>query len=402
MKIGIDVRELNASQSGQQRYLWRMAIWMARQGHDVHVFTVKRVPHGLQSPEGVTIHPLYGLSSAELRGRIETAGLDAFLANPERAANYAGLRVNVLRAGYGTSQGRQNLRSVQNPVSLAIYRLQRQLPPKRNALRIERDFYLQKDPSPQVIAISDYMWRDIQKDYATPDEQLHRVFNGVDVDEFTVERRNELRPISRRRWNISDDAVCFLFVGHNYRRKGLHQLMTAFARVREDKPDARMLIAGKGTSRSQVRLAGARARWLNCRDALIFAGSVTPVIEAYAAADVFVFPSWHDAFGFVALEAMACGLPVITSRLAGASEIITDGREGFIVDTPLAIDALADRLNRFFDPEVRSRMGSAARELAEQHTEEHNFRQVLEVFERAASQSSTAGTDLPERRQNPS
>ncbi len=126
------------------------------------------------------------------------------------------------------------------------------------------------------------------------------------------------------------------------------------------------------------------------------------MIEAYAAADVFVFPSWHDAFGFVALEAMACGLPVITSRLAGASEIITDGREGFIVDTPLAIDALADRLNRFFDPDVRSRMGSAARELAEQHTEEHNFQQVLEVFERAASQSSTAGTDLPERRQNPS
>ncbi len=116
---------------------------------------------------------------------------------------------------------------------------------------------------------------------------------------------------------------------------------------------------------------------------MIFAGSVDDIRPMYAASDVYVHPTWYDPCSLVVLEALACGLPVITTRFNGVSELITDTLDGFVIDTPRDVSALAERMMQLFDAELRRRMGAEARRLADQHTLERNFTEMMFVFEKA-------------------
>jgi glycosyltransferase involved in cell wall biosynthesis len=142
-------------------------------------------------------------------------------------------------------------------------------------------------------------------------------------------------------------------------------------------------VAGRGTGKRQRKKAVTLARNHGIADRVRLAGIVHPSIRAFAAADVLLFPSWHDAFGFVILEAMACGIPVITTSYAGGSEIIENGVSGFVVDPEEPEEARA-RLRELAEPGRRAAMGAEARAVAEEHDEESNFRRVEEVFRVAA------------------
>jgi UDP-glucose:(heptosyl)LPS alpha-1,3-glucosyltransferase len=101
----------------------------------------------------------------------------------------------------------------------------------------------------------------------------------------------------------------------------------------------------------------------------------------YAAADVFVLPTPYDAFGMVITEAMACGLPVVTTRLAGASELLDDGVHGRIVQSPADVDGLGAAMQALaVDPAGRERMGRAAAELMRHHTWDRVAERTLSVY----------------------
>ena len=108
----------------------------------------------------------------------------------------------------------------------------------------------------------------------------------------------------------------------------------------------------------------------------------------YGAADLLVHPTFYDACSLAVFEALASGLPVITTKSNGAGGIITDGREGFVVDDPRDISALADRIHHFFDDRIREASSRAARRLAEGYPMERNFQEMMRVFQEVASQQS--------------
>jgi len=382
MRIGIDIRKPAAAASGQQRYLWRLGLWLSGRGHEVHFLTVLKQPSDVPVPEGIRLHVLSSLPPRELRRHIDGLDLDVLLANPERAKGYQGARVNLLRPGYGTEQGRQNLRSVRNPVSRAFRRLVRAIPPVRIDLERERAFYMRRDPAPDVIALSRYMYDEIRESYRVPDERLHLVYNGVDIAEFSPQRRARERAEARHQWDIPQDALCLLFVGHNYRRKGLWELMEAAAPIAGHGVELRVLTAGRGIG-TQLKEAMRRARRLGREDLFLFPGDIRPSTTAYATADVFVFPTWHDAGANVVLEALASGLPVVTTTVSGSGELIEEGRSGFLIE-PGDVTALTDRLTRLLDPRLRETMGGEARRLAEAHSQEANFAALERVFRSAA------------------
>ena len=139
----------------------------------------------------------------------------------------------------------------------------------------------------------------------------------------------------------------------------------------------RLDVAGKGNPAPYRRLA---AR-LGVASRLRFLGSANRMEEVYGNADILVHPAIYEPFSNACLEAMACGLPVISSRTNGASEIIQPGRNGDVVENPADTAAMASAIQRFLNPAVRDQAGAAARRTAEALPMSLNVEKTLAVIE---------------------
>jgi UDP-glucose:(heptosyl)LPS alpha-1,3-glucosyltransferase len=382
VKIGFQIERLDRARGGAETYVHRFAQALLAVGHEVHLFAEDFV----SAPQGAITHIVMrqGLTRAESDWRFARAS--------GRAARRANLDVvvavgrtfgaNVLQPHGGSlwASRRQNLRLIRNPFLRGGKRVFDWFNPRiRTQGLIEARQYA-AFPPPEVVAISRMVQRDIRQFHHVPDERLHVVYNGVDLERFQPAACKARRAEARRAWNLADGETCFLIVAHNFRLKGVRELIEAAAWL-DRKKSWRVVVVGKGRAwRYQ-----ARAEELGCSDRVVFAGPMDDVVAAYAASDVYVQPTWYDPCSLVVLEALACGRPVITTRLNGASELMEDGREGLVLDTPAEVERLADAMSRLMDGDRRAAMGRAARETAEQHSLERNFRQMMAVFEQAVA-----------------
>lgn len=164
-------------------------------------------------------------------------------------------------------------------------------------------------------------------------------------------------------------------LAHNLLLKNAEATIRAAAKLLTNGAAVRVVIAGGKRPDRFIELA----RKLRIAHAVTFLGLVDP-IPYYAAADVFVHPTWYDPCSLVTLEASSCGLPVITSRFNGASELMTDGKEGFVLSDPADVDNISARMNELLEPLIREKMGAAGRALMMRHTLEEQTTQFLELY----------------------
>ena len=220
-----------------------------------------------------------------------------------------------------------------------------------------------------VIAVSPHI-ADQAMQLGVESRRLTVIRSGVDVEHFRP--RGEDRAAARHRLGISSDAGVVLFVGNLEPRKQVDVLLRAMARVREEAAGATLIVVGSGHSAgAQDQTANlmrlAHELGLLASDAVRFVGRIEDeqLLDYYAAADVFALPSSSEAQGIVALEAMACGLPVVASAVGGLLGTIEDGTSGFLV--PFGeVPALADRLTTLLLNDTQRRaIGAAAREAVE-------------------------------------
>ncbi|KPK43847.1 MAG: hypothetical protein AMK72_12805, partial [Planctomycetes bacterium SM23_25] len=361
---------------------------LVKAGHDVHLFAAG---FGAELEGPVSHHVLQrGLTRPERDVRFARAAA--------KAARRADLDVvvavgrtfgaNVLQPHGGTLPGsrRQNLRRTAGPAVRLLKKAFDWANPRTRMQRwIERRQY-EADPPPEVIAISKMVRSDMREFYNVPDKRLHLVYNGVDVERFSPEACEAVRDATRQAWGLAPDETCFLLVAHNFKLKGMRELVEAAARLDKSRP-WRVVVVGKGSPRPYLE----RIELGDCARRFQFAGPMDDVVPAYAAADAYVQPTWYDPCSLVVLEALACGRPVITTRFNGASELMEDGREGLLLDTPAGIDALADAMRELLDADLRRRMGRAARETAERHPIGRNFEEMMAVFEKAAARKGALG-----------
>jgi UDP-glucose:(heptosyl)LPS alpha-1,3-glucosyltransferase len=185
--------------------------------------------------------------------------------------------------------------------------------------------------------------------------------NGIEIVPRTTDLASSRARI-RAHVGVQDDETLFLFSAHNPRLKGIRPLLDAALLLRDWQPRFRIVAIGREPD-GELRQRVAR---LELGPVVHFGGFFDDPTAYYAAADAFVLPTYYDACSLTVLEACAFGLPVVTSRRNGASEHITSGREGFVVDDPADVTSLARSMLFLTDSSIRARMSPNALLLAEE------------------------------------
>jgi UDP-glucose:(heptosyl)LPS alpha-1,3-glucosyltransferase len=142
-------------------------------------------------------------------------------------------------------------------------------------------------------------------------------------------------------------------------------------------------VVGHGRAGPYRRLA----RRLRISHLVTFIPECGDIASMYAAADAFVHPTWYDPCSLVVLEALASGLPTITTRFNGASEMMADGGAGVVLESPRPVERLTEAMSRLLNVETRRGMALAARRVAENYPQERNFEQMLDYLTRAAEEA---------------
>ena len=216
-------------------------------------------------------------------------------------------------------------------------------------------------PRLKAVICNSRMVRDEIKQYFhLPDDSLPVIYSGVNTADFHPDLKKH-RDSIRARHDIPSAAMLYLFVGSGFERKGMSVLLQAMAKLPEN---AFLLVVGRDKQAGRFQQ---RAQALGLSRRVIFAGVRQDVRPYYGAADVLILPSLYDPFPNVVLEAMASGLPVVTSLKCGAAELIEHGKNGFACDA-LDVESQAAFLRTLLDVETRRHMGLAARQTMESLT----------------------------------
>lgn len=202
------------------------------------------------------------------------------------------------------------------------------------------------------------------------------VYNGVDLDQMNPGRCRSLREKARGALQLPESAFAILLIGNDWKKKGLRCLIEAVGSLCI--PQLRILVVGHDKSFSYHDIL----RRNGLEDRMMILPIVPNVESYYAVADMYAGPSLEDSFAMPPLEAMACGLPVIVSRQAGVSELVTHGVDGFVLEDPTGSRRLAELIHDIYkSAELRRNLGLRAEATARQHTWQRNAEKMKAVFE---------------------
>lgn len=252
-----------------------------------------------------------------------------------------------------------------------IHRFLQSLNPRHRAiLKMERGILDPKNTR-MIITNSQLSKTLIGEYYQYPAERIHVIYNGVDHSQFTADTSLRM-----------DEEIQLLFVGQDFKRKGLSHIIDALAIVRNAGHRCTLRVIG----RDDPTPYQSHAARLGIAEHITFEGPTRAIQDAYRSADLFIFPSHYDPFANVVLESLACGLPALTTTTNGSSEIISEGKTGYVINYSrehLAQD-IAQRTISFcqLSPTARRDMRLASRATAEAYSITSNATSLLEKLAR--------------------
>lgn len=359
---------------GAERYLQTLLLQLAKEGHELHVFAHEWTP-----TDGVTIHTVPICRTTSYHSTITFARNAARLIAeaPKFDCTVSFERTvcqDVYRAGEGVHRAWLDIRSQFEPWHK---RLSFALNPLHHALlSLEKELFRK---TPRIIANSEMVKRQIMAYYAVPDQKITVIYNGVDLERFRPvppDQKAELR----KKLGLPQALAIALYVGSGFRRKGVPQILKAMGELKKSGVSDIMFVAvGKDRISDYEKCAGK----LGVADWAVFLGPRENVADMYAASDFFVLPTLYDPFSNATIEALACGLPVITSNNNGVAELIENGVQGYVLENLDDPGELADRMTAVARNHASLR--TAARALAEKHPIEWSASAVLDVIKQSVS-----------------
>jgi len=245
---------------------------------------------------------------------------------------------------------------------------------RRKFAALEREL-LESSFPPVVLCLSEYVKREIAGHYSLAPDRLVTLFNAVDLAKFDPSLRPEAGQNIRTRFGIGAEKVVALMIAQDFQRKGLREAILALSRVRD--PRLVLLVVGKEKTGAYENLA----REQGIDKQVIFAGRTDDPYAFYRAADSFVLPTRHDPCSLVVLEALAMGLPVISTVFNGACEIMTDGRHGFVLRDPTDVNAIAKAMRDLLNDHNRREMSEACSALRGSLAYDHHLDRLTTVYQ---------------------
>jgi UDP-glucose:(heptosyl)LPS alpha-1,3-glucosyltransferase len=378
MDIALCYESVLPSRGGAETYIGDLARRLARDGHGVHLYACRWDAAAL--PVSTHFHRLDVPAGPRfLRPWRFSAACERALAHNLHDVSIGfdktwGQDILYPQGGLHAASAAHNLHKYASPVARAVAALGKWLDPAAwSFARLERKQYL-GPRRPLIVANSRMVKQHFEEHYGIPAESVRVVRSAIDPQRFATEDRLKRRHDERRQRGFGANETVGLFVAMNYRLKGLAPLLDAFALLRQ--PNARLAIVGHPHFARYERLA----RQLGIAERVRFLGHRSDPRDCYFAADYLVHPTFYDPCSLVALEALACGLPVITSRYNGASELLSPPEDGIVIGDPHDAPALAAALARMHDRGYLREASALARATGMRWTFEHHYHALLDVF----------------------
>ncbi|WP_447602306.1 glycosyltransferase family 4 protein [Nitrospira sp. Nam80] len=394
MKVAFIVEHLDPNRGGLEQSAVDFLTELAELGPEIHVVT----QNGEWDHPGIQVHRLgvtgwtYEAQYREFVGRAQRflAGRSwdvVHAVRPCLSCDVYQPRGGIVKAGQA-----RTVAARRSGVARLIRKAALLFDAKGRLLASLEHRLLTKPEPPIVVVPSEYVRRQVEERYRLPDECLKRVFNGVRVTRLGRGERERVRRRVRDEIGFPADALVAIFVGHNFRRKGLARMMESLTR-----PAARdwhLLVVGRGATGYYERYA----EQIRITDRVRFLGSRADAQTLYCVADVCVLPTYNDPCSRTILEALSLGLPCITTAYDGSSECITDGDHGFVIDSPDSVDALANALEKLRDGSTRRRMAEQTIELRPFLSMRRHAMEILSLYRKIADDRSLPVRGIPVNR----
>jgi len=343
MRIALTFPECSR-RGGLERFVLETANGLAARGHQVHLLACRwdakhldpRVQTHAVRP-GFGPAPLPAISFA-LRSRrllralaVDVHGVFGVYC-PPGGVFWAG---SVHRAWLRISQSQRRFWG----------RLRQRLNPFHPVICAFERYYIGGHRYRKLIAYTPAMKSDLMEIYGAAPHDIEILGGGFSPTEFNIQRRRDDRQRLRSELGYGPDQKIILFVANELHRKGLGTLLEAMALA--GRHSEHLLVVGRASPAG----FSLRIEELKLSDRVHFVGPSDDVAGLYAAADLFALPTQYEAWGLVIVEALACGLPVLTSRLAGAAVVVQEGRTGLLLDSPTDAKETAAKIRRLLDGE---------------------------------------------------
>lgn len=396
MRIAVCYQAVDPRLGGAETYVIDLCRGLIRAGHAVDLVAERWVEDALPAGLGRARIAVRGLTRL---GRIWDFArqCDEYLAAVTPAydatigfLNTWGQDVLIPQGGVRAASLEANAERFPTAARRAAYRVAKRLNARWWLYQaIERRQY---DPArgSRFVAVSRMVRGHMARHHGVTDQRVSVIPNAIDESRLAIEDPSGVRRSFRARLGCGEGPAVGLFVAHNFRLKGLEPLLHAMAHPRIAELDGmvRLAVCGGGDAAPFRRLA----QRLGVSDHVHFLGFLPDVRAGYHGADFLVLPSYYDPCSLVVFEALACGLPVITTRRNGAGELITEGVEGYVIERPDDVAPLAAALAAMADASARRRMSEAARSLGRQQTFEAHLERVIALLEDVASRKGQGTT----------
>ncbi len=382
MQIGLIIRRFGERGGGAERYTFRLAHTLMRAGHRVHIFC-ERAEAGISTE--IALHEVAPMK----RWYPRFLGPLIFHWAVQKKIRETSPMMDVIWAMTPTYP--VDLYRMSDGIFLHWYRMQSRTPMGRGLRGLLRpvgwvNLFLEKrvlsGGSRYIIANSRLCHHQAIDLYGVDQETIGVVYNGVDRSVFNPNVR-ALRPEIRKQYGIQAEAQVILFMSMNFKRKGLSRLIDALAVLRPTHPNLCLMVVGKDRRAPYLR----QAKRKGIADALYFVPTIPQPAPFYGVADLLVLPTRYDPCANVCLEAMACGVPVITTSQNGASEWITEGVNGFVLDPSANGDTLARKIQEALAPHALAHLRHNAAVMSGVNAPDSN-KAIETIFERLTTSSA--------------